>query len=373
MNLDTLAALFGPGPMTWDRVALDPGALLDACRDQEVSGLIYHHVRDTPAFASWPRVVRDALADASRAAAARELLVQREIGRVLDALDAHGVHPLLLKGTALAYTVYPHPSLRSRSDTDLLIDGGDIETVQHALTTLGYTRSLLCDGDLLFRQFEWAREDEFGVVHALDVHWAISTQAAFARVLTYDEMAARAVEAAALGGNARVPATMHALLLALIHPAMHHQNQRRLLWGYDVQLLARRLDSRAVQELVDHAIARGVAEVCAHGLRTAQGWFGAAVPREALDRLAAAPLSGQPSAAYLAPARTWKDDTVANLRGLPRWRDRLRLFREIAAPSPAYMLQAYGVGGSGLGRALLPALYVHRGVRGLWRVISGRK
>jgi hypothetical protein len=37
------------------------------------------------------------------------------------------------------------------------------------------------------------------------------------------------------------------------------------------------------------------------------------------------------------------------------------------------MLRAYGVGDTRLGRTLLPALYLHRGVRGVLRVITGRK
>jgi len=373
MMLDTLAALLKRAPMTWDRLACEPNAFLDACRDEEVSGLVYHHLRDAPAFATWPRVVRDALGDASRAAVARELVVQREIRRVVDALGARGISPVLLKGTALAYTVYPHPSLRPRSDTDLLVRRTDTEAVRESLAALGYTPSLLCDGEWLFRQFEWAREDEFGVSHALDVHWAISTQAAFADVLTYDELAARAAPAAALGASARVPATVDALLLALIHPVMHHQNQRRLLWAYDVHLLAETLDALGFQEFAAWATAKRVAAVCAEGLRAAREWFGGPVPRDVVDQLAAVSRIEQPTAAYLAPARTWKDETTAHLRGLPRWRDRLRLLKEIAVPAPAYMLRAYGVGGSGLGKTLLPALYLHRSVRGMWRVISGRK
>src|SRR3990172_8775630 len=373
MILDTLAALLRRASMTWDRVACEPHTFLDACREEEVSGLLYHHLRGAPAFATWPRTVRETLADASRAAVARELLVQREVRRVLDALGAHDVHPVLLKGTALAYTVYPHPSLRPRSDTDLLVRRTDTEAVRASLAALGYTPSLLCDGEWLFRQFEWAREDEFGVSHALDVHWAISTQAAFTEVLTYDELAARAVEAPALGASARVPATVDALLLALIHPVMHHQNQRRLLWAYDVHLLAETLDARAFQEFAAWATAKRVAAVCAQGLRAARAWFGTEIPSGVLQRLDGAPPGEQPTAAYLAVERSWARETVANLRGLARWQDRLRLLREIALPSPAYMRQAYGLDGSGPGLVLLPALYLHRGMRGMWRVISGRK
>jgi hypothetical protein len=43
----------------------------------------------------------------------------------------------------------------------------------------------------------------------------------------------------------------------------------------------------------------------------------------------------------------------------------------VVLPDPGYVLRLYGV--SGLGSMLLPALYLHRIVRGLWKVGSGGK
>jgi hypothetical protein len=373
MRDDALSAILREGPLAWEAVGCDPRSLLEEAREQEVCALVYHRQRDAPEFASWPDDVRQALEEETRAAVASELLVQRELVRVLEALDGRGIHPLLFKGSALAYTSYPYPSLRSRSDTDLLIPESERDAVRETLQPLGYAPSLQCDGEVLFRQFELARDDDLGVTHALDVHWAISTQAAFAGVLTYHEMWPRALPAPALGERARVPATVDSLLLALIHPAMHHQNERRLLWDYDVRLLVDAMDEAGFEELVQRATQARVAAVCAHGLRVARARLGAPVPPGVLARLAAAPLEDQPTAQYLEAGRSWARETADTLRALRGWRDRLRLLREIALPSPGYMLRAYGVDDTRLARTLLPALYLHRGVRGVLRVISGRK
>jgi len=373
MSRVALAAILREGPLSWDAVGVEGQRLLQDAHAEEVCGLIYHRQRGSPEFASWPQEVRQALEQEARAAMARELLIQHELLRVLEALDRQAVHPLLLKGAALAYTRYPHPSLRSRSDTDLLIREAERDRVRHALTPLGYRPSLLCDGEILFRQFELAREDAFGVPHALDVHWAISTQAAFADALSYGEMWPRAVSAPALGPHARVPATVDALILALIHPAMHHRNQPRLLWAFDVHLLVGALEPQGFEELVRRAIEKRIAAVCAHGLRVAQDWLGTQVPPGVLPTLGAVPVQAQPTAVYLQAGRSWARETAASLRALSRWRDRLRLLREIALPSPRYLLRAYGLGETGMARTLLPALYLHRGVRGALRVIRGRK
>ena len=51
----------------------------------------------------------------------------------------------------------------------------------------------------------------------------------------------------------------------------------------------------------------------------------------------------------------------------------MRLLREVLLPSPAYMLGAYGIRDKPLAPWLLPALYMHRNVRGAWKVLMGKK
>ena len=64
---------------------------------------------------------------------------------------------------------------------------------------------------------------------------------------------------------------------------------------------------------------------------------------------------------------------IASMRGLPAVGDRVRLVRDVLLPSPGYMLGAYGLRDNALGPWLLPALYVHRNVRGAWKILTGRK
>ena len=59
-------------------------------------------------------------------AAAHEPLRASDLAEVLGALAGRGVEALILKGTALAYDLYPAPELRPRSDTDLLIARDDL-------------------------------------------------------------------------------------------------------------------------------------------------------------------------------------------------------------------------------------------------------
>ncbi len=66
--------------------------------------------------------LRNEIAPSVRGAATRELLVQIELRRILERLARGHVACLIIKGTALAYTVYGSAWHRPRIDTDLLVD-----------------------------------------------------------------------------------------------------------------------------------------------------------------------------------------------------------------------------------------------------------
>jgi hypothetical protein len=371
LSTSRLAALLSGDDILWSATTQTSAELLRTCIDQDLAGLVHARVsacRD----GDCPRDVQDDLARRARHHVARELLRRREIASVLDALAAHGVEAILFKGAALAYTVYDAPALRPRCDTDLLIRRDQVDTIRRTMRTLGYVATPLCDGELLFCQFELAKRDQFNVDHAFDFHWKVSTQPAFANVLTYDEARQDARPIPALGQSARGAGPVHALLLACIHPAMHHRNIERLIWTYDVHLLASRFSVTEFDRFVEMAVARKVAAISAHALALAQARFGTVIPGEAAQRLAACK-GREPSAVYLRPERRWRHEFMSSVLALPRWRDRLRLLREVVLPSPAYMLTSYGVSQQVPGAALLPVLYIDRLIRGIVKVVAGRK
>jgi hypothetical protein len=112
--------------------------------------------------------------------------------------------------------------------------------------------------------------------------------------------------------------------------------------------------------------------ICVHQLEIARKRCATFVPDAVMGRLRAAS-AREASAVYLRSSRRWHHELASNLRGLPRWSDRVRLLREVALPQPSYMLQRYNVSRSSVGRAVLPFLYADRLAHGVARVLTGRK
>jgi hypothetical protein len=345
---------------------------LASCREQGLGGLIFNQLRRWPRDNDWPRDVTTAIALEMRTQTIKELLREKELVSVFEDLATGGVFPIVLKGTALAYSLYDHPAARPRSDTDVLIQQNQVDAVRRIMARRGYLAPAHCDGELLFCQFPLCRADQFGLVHVFDCHWKISTQSVFADVLILDEIAVHAVTLPALGSHVRTAGPLHALLLACIHPVMHHRNAKSLLWIHDVHLLASQLTAPQFACFAELAAMKKVSAICAHQLSTARDLLGTRIPDSVMTRLAAID-AYEPAAAYLRANRGWTDELIASIGGQRRWSDRWRLLREVALPGPTYMLKAYNLVPSLWTAPLLPILYLHRLTFGGWKVLTGQK
>jgi hypothetical protein len=369
-HLPALAAFLKGDDVRWEALGIAEREWEGLCDEEELGGLIHVRLAESEHADEWPESIRNMLARRARADAAAELLRAAEIRSMLADLAHAGIKPILLKGTPLAYSVYDTPACRPRSDTDLLVRPEDVDAARRVMAARGYSATVHCSD--LFSQFEMQKEDEFGVRHVFDVHWKISTQPVFAEVLTYDEVLGRAEPVAALGELARTTGTADALLLACVHPVMHHGNIERALWMYDIHLLASRLSDRDFESFIEQARRTRMAAVCAHELRLAQNVFQTNIPAFAVRRLLTT-TGSEPSAVYLERHRRWHHELLSSVRGLRSWRERLRWLRRVLFPSPRYMRGAYHLSGGPLATLLLPALYVHRNVRGGWRILVGQK
>lgn len=367
---DWIHSALGGRPAPWNALAASSTTLLATADALEVSELLNEYAGRTAAACDWPHDVRRELARRSRASTARQLVRTTEIADVLFALGSRGVRPIVFKGAALSHLVYDSPGLRPHTDTDLFVRRSDVDTVRQVLSERGYTEAVMTSGELVHGQFQMMKTDRVGIDHVLDIHWKLSSQSLFAGLLTYDDLGAEAVPVAALGSHGRSVGGSHALLLACIHPAMHHRNVERLVWLYDIHLLIQRLPVDDIRRFASLAVRKGVSGVCRRQLSLVAERFGTAVPEDVVSMLAAASGS-EPSAVYLRRRRRWHHEMLWNLRGLAGWNDRLRLLREVVFPRPQYMLASYHLGK--LGVLLLPLLYVHRTVYGAFKIVVGWK
>jgi len=109
------------------------------------------------------------------AAAARRLAMGRHLERIEKAFAEQRIPLVLLKGAALAETVYPEPSLRPMGDIDIWVRSEDMPRATEAMRELGYAELTAKEAQPTELQEQVQGEIRFlqvGGAHGLiELHW----------------------------------------------------------------------------------------------------------------------------------------------------------------------------------------------------------
>ena len=332
-------------------------AVLEAARRHRVDVLLADlMLRVSDDSGPWP-FDRESLDAIVRLAAARDILDARDVSPIFSDAHRNRIDLLLLKGTALAYTHYPHPHLRPRNDIDLYVRHDDLDRAEAVLRSRGFERAPEANAELWTGQRHYAKTAPAGAIH-VDLHWRVVNPLVFADALTFDEVWPRAVSVPALGPSVRTLSPPDALLLACLHRVAHHQDRANLLWLWDIHLIASRLSAAEWSLALDTAASSRVRSVCARGLSLARERFGTVFPEQIRDSNRSA--TGEPGAAFLREGLRLVDVARADLGALTTWREKFALVREHVCPPIAYMRTRY----ARCPPVLLPLAYLHRIIRG---------
>jgi hypothetical protein len=348
-----LRALLRGERADWPADATDSDAmqLLESIEQNGLAPIVYARSPD------WP--IRSSLREIAIRAAAGETSRLTDVRAVLAAFETNGIRVLIIKGTGLAYDIYPSPELRPRGDTDLLIAESDLDSVRTILPARGYTSPLTSGDTLAVRQQSFTRGG-----HVYDVHWDVTNSPIVRDALPFEELLHRAIAIPRIAPNALAPSHIDALLLACIHRVAHHHDIERLIWLYDIHLLREKMSADEHARFWRLATDRRAVAICERSIELADDWFAAAPHDRAADWLTDAERSrDEPSAAFLHHDRTRAAVLTDDLKALS-WRGRFRRMRELALPPIRFMRQSFPSAPA----PALPALYVWRGARGVLRL-----
>jgi hypothetical protein len=331
-----------------------------------VQALLHHHLQiGQSAEFGWPKVVLDACRNQAVAQAMWELRHQHLLDQVLARLAAIEVRPILFKGTALAYDLFPTPFLRTRGDTDLIVPPHMRDQVVKVLETLGFKCEPGVSGDFVSYQGSYSRRDSAAnTSHTLDLHWKVNNSQLLSKLFSYQELHSEARLLPALSADAVAVHPVHALVLACMHRAVHKQapyyvdgvayhDGDRLIWLYDIHLLIGILSPSQHHEFVELAERKGLRATCLEGLERTRARFHTLLP-EAVYRPLARPGPAEAAARYLSGSASYQ--LYADFRAVEGLRNKLRFLAELLFPPESYMRQKYPQADP----SWLPWLYLRR-------------
>lgn len=338
----------GPPPERWR--PHDWQRLVAAARGQGVEGLLQRALAATGWPPEMPPEARAALRECVYESTGHNMRAYGTLAAVLGAVGRRA--PIVvLKGAALGARLYPSPGLRPISDLDLLVPAEAVGDIAATLAELGF-------GPRPHMAPELARaiEPHIALIGGptgavpVDLHWALLAGSAdwrgaplgWFRQRTEPWRPPAAYFTAGGPPDAALQLTPTAsLLYQCAHLVLQHgQDPVRLIWVYDLHLLA----SAAVDwdDLAAQARRLGWGEVVRIALGQARQCFGTALEPAVLDALRG-PLDRRVRFRGVDAADAQGYDTWNTLAGLSL-PTRLRFFVRVVLPSRAWLRANYEPG-----------------------------
>ncbi|MEK9821440.1 MAG: nucleotidyltransferase family protein [Gammaproteobacteria bacterium] len=299
-------------------------------------------------------------------AVAAEMTRCRHDAAVLAALAEAGIATLVFKGGALAHTHYESSWHRTRSDIDILVREADTEAAIERLAQLGYSAGDSIPGRVSIAELAFYKTLEFGVVHAVDLHWRFNSSWHLARLVAFDDLWPTRQPIPGVGGFCPAPAW--SLIIAALHRIAHEHytsyeidGQSKVegdltLWAYDASLIAGTMNTEDWQWLQTLCIERDLAEPVIALIDRASELFEVDVPDDVLASLQAA---RRRSGVF--STQGFLSKLLQSFLAVPGARLRLAWLREQLFPPSIYMRDVYGHEG------WLWSGYLKRIARGLLR------
>ena len=270
--------------------------------------LLVRALEASAAEARVPAEERRRLTLLARATTLKSAFLFGALERVLERLSARGVAPLVLKGPALAASVYAAPALRPFHDLDLLCRVEELAAAAECLGALGYVAEA----------HSATTQEGF---HSVYFHPADAAAVELHRDLLQLGLPTRCQPALWERAQPLAVGKMRVCMLSLEHQLLHlavHLHTHgfsRLIWFKDLDLLLRRHQGE-VDWVALHALARaeGVSLSLRHALAAVRELLGTPLPPEAGRDLGWDPLG------MVAHAVLWPRSRVLALAGKQRLR-----------------------------------------------------
>ncbi|CAG0972162.1 hypothetical protein ANRL3_01571 [Anaerolineae bacterium] len=216
---------------------VDWTTLVDYARRERVESLLYIALKNQGWLAQLPREIAERLRFMYLRTDVNNWRTFQMVEDLLAQFEREQIPLVLLKGAALAATLYPNPGLRGLGDLDILIRVEDRTRVDTLMQANGFTVLLeLVDrfGDDFRSEKTFVRDDTWSI--SVDLHWHVINVPSYVRKVSVDWFWARTMEVPFGKFRAHVWNWDAQLLHLIEHFFIHHQ-MRGVRWSHDIALL----------------------------------------------------------------------------------------------------------------------------------------
>jgi len=282
-------------------------------------------------------IIKEAKASIAMAVA-NESLKFSEFTKIVDSLTDAGLDDFVIfKGWALAYSVYEKPWFRPRTDIDILVEHSEVIAYHELLIANGFKREFAIEGDLISYQSGYSKPlSQYSTIY-IDLHWRVSNRQCIASAFDVKEIIRNATQIKGGIPNFKTPSKADSILLACQHRLGHHHREERLIWLYDIHLLAESFDDIEWSDFLKKTKKLKLAHLSYDALNSSEALFSTEVPRNVIEALTLQKKEYEPSALFLNRSLSnWQilKSDVSALDGLLK---KCSFIKQTAFPSQEYI------------------------------------
>lgn len=341
--------------------------IAETAQQHRVAPLLYQSVKELGILNELPTNIVESLRGSFAETTIANHWAFEELGALLQIFERESIAVILLKGYALAATLYEGHGLRRVGDLDLLVRRPDFPRVRALLAGRGYAlffAELAKDFNSRYadEQAFWLGGDHPSQV---DVHWHLAGFSNYRERVPIEWFWERTTPIPIADQPARIFSPNAQLLHLSAHFALHHQCTG-LKWSYDLALLLTRYAHQIDwSEVLDAAHHFGWSQALQMSLDTVDQTWNVTVPLEIAARLRKAHASvGDRFVFAVTTARQRHAMVFLESLSAGAWTAKITYMLRHVFPSFSYMRERYRIK-HGL---LIPLYYFWRMSEGSYRL-----
>lgn len=208
-----------------------------------ITPFIYQSLNKKPVESQPPTKILEQMRSEYLMSVSRSIKMEQVLCKLLDAANKSNVRIIVLKGQAIARTVYSNPALRSSADIDLLVYPENMAKIREILEKMGYT----CLDKQFDRHWGGYNEEVFFGKNNLNIpvetHWMLYPFYQLNRFIDVETLFQHSIKIESKYLTFETLDYIDSLIFTAMHMIYKHNGDIQLNWIIDISLLGKKLSS----------------------------------------------------------------------------------------------------------------------------------
>jgi hypothetical protein len=260
--------------------------LTDILNHNRIIPFLYSRIGVLPENLRPPKYITNIMREYFLASRVRNIKMDKQLERLLLVFKQEQVKVLVMKGPAIAWSVYPDPAMRPYDDIDLLVLPSQFVKAREVMEILGYR----CEAKIfeIFKDVQFEEHFHYrgrSIKELLvEIHWDLHRFYGAKQNIALDDLFHNAITVNTPVFSFEIFNPIDALMHMVSHTGFSHTKDIRLSWICDIAQISSRLEIPEDWLLLQRrSVEWGIRLLLEKFLKMAEAWNGIKIPDKFAD------------------------------------------------------------------------------------------